>query len=103
MKVAIHRSGGIGGVRLGGTINFDELPRELAARAAEALSRDRLAAAAQEEAAPGAADIPSYEVTLLDEGVTYTVIGSPRAGETVAVLDELVAVIVRRRRTRGDR
>lgn len=98
MRATIHRSGGIGGLRLGGTIDTDDLPTELADRAVEALQPRRLAAAGQRSDHPGAADVPSYEVTLLDEGETYTVTGSPAGGETAAVLDRLVNEIVRRRR-----
>lgn len=100
MKATIHRSGGVAGLRLGGTIDTDDLPGELAGRAQEALQPERLAAAAQHEADPGAADLHSYEVTLPEQGGTYTVTGSPGAGETAAILDQLVNECVRRRRGR---
>lgn len=98
MRATIHRSGGVGGLRLGGTIDTADLPRELSGRAQEALRPERLAAAAHREADPGAADLHSYEVTLPEQGATYTVTGAPGAGETAAVLDQLVNEIVRRRR-----
>lgn len=97
MKAAIHRSGGIGGLRLGGTIDTDDLPDDLARRAQKQLRPAALAAASKEEPHPGAADVYTYEVTLLDSGRTYTVTASPQAGETAAVLDQIVNEIVRRR------
>lgn len=96
-KATIYRSGGIGGLSLGGTIDSAELGGELALRAAEALSPQRLAAAAGERADPGAADLHTYEVTL-ESGKTYAVTASAGACEVAAVLDELVNEIVRRQR-----
>ena len=97
MRAAIHRSGGIGGLRIGGTINTDDLSGDLGARAAEALSPQRLATAASAPAEPGAADLHTYEVSL-ESGEAYEVTASQGASDVAAVLDELVNDIVRRQR-----
>ncbi len=94
MKATIYRSGGIGGLRIGGTVETDQLNADLAARAAAALQPGTLGAAAAAPPAPGSADQYDYEVTL-GSGDTYNLEGS---GGTVAVLDELVNEIISRRR-----
>jgi hypothetical protein len=96
MRVTVHRSGGLAGLRVGGTIETADLDDELAARAEAALEPQRLEAAAAEPEEPGAADQHVYDVTP-ESGATYSVGGGGQS-DVPAVLDELVNEIIRRRR-----
>lgn len=100
MRVSVQRSGGIGGLRVGGAIDTAELPDDLRTRVNEVMKAARLEAAAAQTAAElshaGAADMFQYEVNT-PEGNWSIHDGNPDV-EVVEVLDNIVAQIVSRRR-----
>lgn len=100
MRISVQRSGGIGGLRLGGAIDTAELPVDLNRRVDDVMRSDRLEAAAADTAAvpshSGAADLFQYEVST-PEGSWSVRDGTPDS-ELFQVLDDIVAQIVRRSR-----
>jgi hypothetical protein len=97
MKVTVHRTGGFGGLRVGGTVDSEDLPSQLARRVEERLRPDSLAAAERHHDAIEAVDDFTYEVDVESGSRTYEIAGAS-SNETAAVLGELVNEIMRRRR-----
>ena len=89
MQVTIHRGGDILGRRVGGRLDTADLPPDRRTRVESALSdTGRLRRAAGAAAPAGAADVPTYELTVPSGSYRISALcGDP---DLVAVLDAAV-------------
>lgn len=97
MRVIVRRSGGVGGIRVGGEVDTAALEPELAERAERVLTAPM---GPEAHPAPGSADRQRYDVVLPDAptGSTgFAVDETSAPPEVVQVLDDLIREIVARR------